>query len=165
MSDRLIDAAFLRRVTSRWIVAEPSPYQKWALLAGGYALLASSELAFHWLLSRPALSPVASVYLLRTANSGMAIFPDFLVPIVCLAGWHNWVDRFNRGQPPSLSGALASVFLALGVVVLLPYYASYFPQESMWARPAPWLYGLWFFWAFIFLWFFRWGDPFSKSRR
>ena len=165
MSHKRNATALLREFASRWLVTDPSPFQRWALLIGGYAALASLELAFHWLLSRPALSIIAKVYLLRTYSSGMAIFPDLLGPAVCLAAWHRWVDRFKQGRNPTLAGTLASTLMAVGVVVLLPLYGSYFPQESMWSRPASqWLYAVWFLPAFILLWLIRWGDTIPQTR-
>ncbi len=131
------------------------------LVVVGYLVVALCELLLHWMLGLQIFRSLRWFYLLRTANSGMALFPDLIFP-ACLLGW--WNGSVGRGVSFGRAGALV-LPLAVGVVGLFPIYAIQVEHELMWSSRDPISAGyslvIGFFSTAMFVTFFTYG--FHKS--
>jgi hypothetical protein len=108
----------------------PLMKQAWMVICG-YLAIAGFELLMHWILGLRPFHALLWVYLWRTPNSGMALFPDLILPAFLLALWNGWVGRnASRGRAMAFAFALAA-----GTVMLFPRYALLVGQELIWSWP------------------------------
>jgi hypothetical protein len=111
---------------------DPMPLMKQVLMViCGYLVIAGFELLMHWILGLRPLRALLWVYLWRTPNSGMALFPDLILPAVLLGLWNGWVGR----KAPVRRAVAFVVPLAAGIVALFPLYALLVGQELIWSWP------------------------------